>query len=135
MEFSEWITQKYIEWRGNKVGKAGSIAEFAKQFGVSQPLMSQWMKKGGKVPKSHKYINALLRAYGDEAYEPLGLRVETEPLPADKIPADLRDRLDAAQREINMTLEQQRIEPDSPEETRIVIEIMERHGFIYTGTE
>jgi hypothetical protein len=73
MDFSDWITNKYIEWRGRSLGRSGSVAEFARLFNASQPLMSQWMKKSGKVPTSQKYIHALVAQYGDEVYEVLGI--------------------------------------------------------------
>lgn len=73
MEFSEWITRKYIEYRGDAVGNDRSISEFAKLFGASQPVMSNWMKKGGKVPKSKKYVDALYNVYGMEVYDILGI--------------------------------------------------------------
>jgi transcriptional regulator with XRE-family HTH domain len=73
MEFWEWMTQKYIDWRGNAVGHERTISEFAKKLGVSQSLMSQWMKRGGKVPNSAKHINSLIEEYGSEVYDVLGL--------------------------------------------------------------
>lgn len=72
MEFSEWITKKYIEWRGDAIGQERSITEFAKLIGVPQSLMSQWMKKNGKIPSSKKNVSALVKVYGIEAYEALG---------------------------------------------------------------
>jgi SOS regulatory protein LexA len=73
MEFSEWITQKFVDWRGDRIGKGSSIAEFGRQFGASQQLMSEWMKKDGKKPTSTKYVNALVRVYGDEILEILDI--------------------------------------------------------------
>jgi hypothetical protein len=53
MEFSDWITRKYIDWRGDAYGHNRTVEDFAVWIGISQPLMTQWMKKkGGKVPRS-----------------------------------------------------------------------------------
>ncbi len=73
MRFDEWITRKYLLFRGNAIGREGSISEFAKFLGIPQPILSGWMKKGGKIPKSHKYISALARIYGDEVFDILGI--------------------------------------------------------------
>ena len=96
MEFSDWITGKFVKWRGERVGNSASIAEFAKQFGAPQPLVSGWMKAGGKVPRAKKYINALAAVYGDEAYEVLGLSKRGgEALSIDQLSEDERAGLEA----------------------------------------
>jgi len=96
VEFSDWITEKFVEWRGGRVGQSASVAEFAKLFGASQPLVSGWMKAGGKVPRAKKYINALAAVYGDEAYEVLGLSKRGgEALSIDQLSEDERAGLEA----------------------------------------
>lgn len=80
MEFYEWITKKYIDWRGERFGAGTSIAAFGSLFGASQQLVSEWMKKGGKQPSSKKYINALVSVYGSEALIALGInKPQNEP--------------------------------------------------------
>ena len=74
MQFSEWITKKYIDWRGEKIGNDGSVTEFAKLFGASHQLLTEWMKKDGRVPRSQKYIAALHKVYGREVLEVLGIQ-------------------------------------------------------------
>jgi transcriptional regulator with XRE-family HTH domain len=74
VSFHEWIMKKYVAWRGDAVGNERSITEFASYIGVSQQLMSNWMKPGGNVPKSKKSIDALARVYGLEVYDVLGLQ-------------------------------------------------------------
>jgi len=99
VEFSDWITGKFVKWRGERVGNSASIAEFAKQFGAPQQLVSSWMKpvaKGGKVPRAKKYINALAAVYGDEAYEVFGLSKRGgEALSIDQLSEDERAGLEA----------------------------------------
>lgn len=75
MKFSDWIRGKYIKWREDKIGNSSSVVEFARQFGASQQVMSEWMKPGGRVPTSKKYVNAILEKYPDDpdVYKVLGL--------------------------------------------------------------
>jgi hypothetical protein len=84
VEFHDWITQKYIQWRGDAIGRERSIKEFAEDhLGVSQSLMSQWMKKGGKTPRSQATIGKLVAVYGTEVYNVLDIE------PPDQVFADL----------------------------------------------
>lgn len=71
MEFSEWITRKYVEWRGNAVGRERSITDFAQYIDVTQPTMSGWMN--GSIPKRHEMIVKLVNVYGPEVFAVLGL--------------------------------------------------------------
>lgn len=92
MEFSEWITKKYIEWRGEAFGQERSITKFADLLGVKRSLLTQWMQTGGKVPSSHLSINALVAHYGPEVYDILGLERPPE-TPFDQLPESVRSRL------------------------------------------
>lgn len=104
MNFSDWITQKFVEWRGKRIGNSASVKEFAKLFGASQQLMSDWMKpseRGGKAPRSAKYINALAAVYGDEVYSVLGLvKPDEEIISLDQLAPEDREALEAAMSEI-----------------------------------
>jgi SOS-response transcriptional repressor LexA len=73
MEFSEWLTRKYIDWRGDAIGHERTVNDFAAWIGVSQPLVSQHMKKGGKIPENHKTIKKYVDRFGPEVYDILGL--------------------------------------------------------------
>lgn len=66
MEFSDWITRKYIDWRGDAYGNERSVTEFAAWIGVSQPLMAKWMRKNGSKPGTSKTINKLIAKFGRE---------------------------------------------------------------------
>ena len=70
--FHDWITEKYIEWRGNAIGREKSISDFAKMIGVSQPLISSWMKPDGTIPKSYETIKKLADVFGPEIFSILG---------------------------------------------------------------
>jgi hypothetical protein len=130
MEFSDWITDKYIKWRGDRFGKGSSVAEFAKNIGAPQSLMSYWMKKGGKVPTSKKHIDALIAVYGDEARQILGITSEADPARYDSYPPDLR----AAFLEIDAELARLNIGAESPLAETIVTTIMARYGWSHTST-
>jgi hypothetical protein len=78
--FDEWLTDKYLEWRGGAIGQEKSVVKFAAWLGVSHQLVRDWMKPEpeGKHPKHKKSIDALVRRYGDEAYTALGLPVPSK---------------------------------------------------------
>ena len=69
-QFQTWMTIKYIEWRGNAMGRNGTISAYARWVGVPQPTMSEWLN-GNNVPESPKNIKALVDKYGKEVYEVL----------------------------------------------------------------
>lgn len=128
MEFSDWITQKYISWRGNAIGQDRSITEFAAMLKVPQSLMSQWMKDKGKVPTSKKYIASLINFYGMEAYGVLGL-----PIPEDSVD-NLPEPLRSISLELRETLAEYKVSGDSPQAGTILDEIMKKHGYRLTST-
>lgn len=100
MEFSDWILAKYKEWGADKFGQAASISAFAKLFDAPPQLVSKWMtdaNKGGKIPRSAKYINALAAVYGDEVYRVLGLvKPEEELIDLDQLGPEDRAAVAAA---------------------------------------
>jgi hypothetical protein len=129
VDFSEWLTKKFIAWRGDRYGNSASVAEFAKQFGASHQLVLDWMKTGGKTPKSKKYIDALEKVYGKEVYDVLGLpRPPFGPL--DKLPPGLRTKVETALAEINTRYAERGITADSPEAESIANEVFTRMGLI-----
>lgn len=73
MDWSEWVTQKYLEFRGDAVGRERTITDYASYLGVSQPRLTQMMKKGSKPPTSYSIINAFVTKYGEEAFQALGM--------------------------------------------------------------
>lgn len=133
MDFAEWLTEKYISWRGKAIGNDRSISDFAIYVGVSQQTMSSWMKKGGKIPRAKQSIQKLVDAFGYEAYDVLGL-----PKPIDflnNFPPETRSRLEGAGREILKVMEERGVyDAGSPEAEQIAIEIMARHGFEFIGS-
>ena len=128
VDFSDWITKKYVEWRGAAIGNDRSISEFSEWLGVSQPVMSTWMKKGGKVPRSQKSITALVKRFGSEVYDVLGLPRPEASFSIDSLPVSLQTDLRLAMAEIEKKLGS--MDPDSPEGDSLVRSILKKHGFI-----
>ncbi len=137
MEFWEWMTEKYIEWRGKAIGNERSISEFAVYVGVPQPTMSTWMKKEGREPRSQKSIQKLVDIYGLEVYDVLGIARPTnqEVFGLNSLPPGMRSRLESATTEIHKVMEERGVhDAGSPEAEQIAIEIMARHGFEFIGS-
>jgi hypothetical protein len=131
MEFSEWITKKYIVWRGNAIGQDRSITEFGAWLKVSQSLMSQWMKKDGKIPESAKHINNLVEKFGIEVYGILGLDtpnlLDTIIRSFPRMTLDIRERLAAAISEYNDRTED--IPEGDPRLEDILKDSLKQNGF------
>ena len=72
VNFGDWITRKYIDWRGDAIGHEGTVSAFSEWVGVKPSLMSQWMS-GTKTPTSVKSINTLTGRFGSEVYDVLGI--------------------------------------------------------------
>jgi hypothetical protein len=123
MEFSGWITHKYIDWRGDAVGNEKSISQYALLIGVKQPTLSQWMKKGGNKPESKIQIEKLVNFFGYEVYDALGL-----PRPkSDEISLDQLDPVDAAALSA-IRSELAGVDPSTPEGFKRMVKILSEHG-------
>lgn len=135
VKFNEWITKKYVEWRGERIGKGISIADFAAEFGASQPVMSNWMRPGSNPPRSQAYIKALYKKYGDEVIEVLGIQQpDSSPhqISLDQVPSELRSLFEAAITELTTSFTTSGIDPDSPAGLAMAKEIFGKHGFNVT---
>ena len=134
MEFFEWMTQKYIEWRGSAIGHERTVTDYAAYIGVSQQVMSAWMKKDGNVPRGMKTISKLSAKY-PEVYEILDIPRPELDEPWDQLPPELRGRLRTAVREINATYRAREVNPDDEEALSIAEEILGKYGFNVSETE
>ena len=135
MEFSDWITKKYIEWRGDAIGQEKSITKYADMLGVPQSLMTQWLKKGGKVPTSQKYISILIEHFGNEAYDILGIPRPSENDLLAGLPADLASDVKLALEELRSSGLNNGKEEASPEDVEKIRHILEKHLGKYQATE
>jgi hypothetical protein len=134
MNFSDWITNKYIKWRGNRVGSESTVTAFADYIGVPQQVISGWMKKGGKTPKSSKYITLLAAKY-PEIYEILGIPSPETQEELEGLPPSFRRRIRSATAEVNRLMEERGLSGEDPEAEELTIQIFEKWGFKYASTE
>lgn len=132
MDFSDWITRKYIEWRGDAIGNERSITKFAKEIGVNRIVLTEWMQKGGKIPRSSKTIAALVNHFGEEVYDVLGLPKPT--VIQSYTPRTFRLRQQDAQREVFRRIRLAGLNDDDPEAEQIAIEVYREFGFRWSTT-
>lgn len=124
MEFTEWINEKYKEYRGDSFGHDKSVTEFAKEIGIEQSLMSQWMRPKGnkaKIPSSKDNIAKLVNFFGYEAYEALGL-----PVPG--LSHENSKLLFEAAKELSRSSKDLGIDIDDPSFINLFTEVFGRHG-------
>lgn len=120
-----FINSAYVEFRGPT---RKTISDFANAIGFSQALMSQYMKLGGKIPRSQSAVQKLVRYFGPVIYEVLD--IEPSDTGEDLLPSSLRSMVS----DITDALKERGLAPDSPEAEEVVIEIMKRHGYKHTST-
>ena len=129
MEFKDWITNKYLDWRGNSFGNDRSVSEFARYLGVSQSLLSRWMS--GILKPGMKNAIPIAEMY-PEVYSVLGLA----PPKSELSPAEIWSRLSptqqsgwiAAIQEASDIISTRGIDPLSPEANTIRIELLSKLG-------
>ncbi|HCS40364.1 MAG TPA: hypothetical protein DIW44_12370 [Anaerolineaceae bacterium] len=135
MEFSDWITKKYIEWRGDAIGQERSITKFADKLKVTHSLMTQWMKKGGKVPNSQKYISALIKEYGVEVYDILGIPRPAEDDVLAELPPEMAEDVRSFLAEVRSSEINKGKTEASPEDLEKIKQMFSKHLGKYTSTE
>jgi predicted DNA-binding protein YlxM (UPF0122 family) len=121
LEFWEWITKKYVDYRGDAIGQDRSITEFANWVGVSQQTMSGWVKKGGKLPRSQKSITNLVKKFGPESTM-FWFAHARSIIPIDSLPSEMQTDLRLALSEIKSKLGS--LDPESPEGDALVRSIL-----------
>lgn len=125
-EWYEFANGKYVEFRGRT---RKTISDFADYVGISQPLMSQELKKSGSIPRDQRTITAWVNRYGFVVYEVLDLPVPNDSV--DSLPEPLR----SISMEVRETLAVYKVGPDSPEGVKILDEIMKKHGYRVNSTK
>ncbi len=131
----DWLNQKFNEWEKAQ-GRRQSYYAFARYLEVSQSGLSQWMT-GGSVPGGEDLL-ALASKLGPEVYDVLGLprpnaEIQRMTVSFASLPADIRQRLANAIAEVDQSLRQERMRPDSAEARQIVLDVFAKWGFRYTG--
>jgi hypothetical protein len=133
MDFSDWIINKYIQWPGDKRGNKNQSI-FARWIGVPQSVMSDWMKKGGTVPRKAKYVTLLAKKYPD-IYKVLDIPEPDTQFELDGLPQTIRRRIQEATAEVNREMEERGLTGETPEAEALTIRIFEKYGFKYVSTE
>ena len=131
MSFHQWIKSKYLEWRGDAIGRDKSISQFAEYIGIPQPTVSTWML-GKNEPKDERSIRALADRFGPDVFDVLN--VDPGQWGTSYLPVDLRRRLEHAVRETSQALALRHLSADDPLAEQLAIKIFERHGFKYSST-
>ncbi len=131
----DWLNQKFIEWERAQ-GHKQSYYAFSRYLEVSQSGLGQWMAGSG-APSGDDLLN-IANKLGVEIYDILGLprpNAEVQRLTVSfaSMPPDIRQRLASAIAESDQALRVERLRPDSAEARRIVIDILAKWGFRYTG--
>lgn len=132
MGWKEWITRRYLDWRMDKPGRAGSAASFAREIGFTPQTLSSWMNKGA-VPRDPEVIEKLLAYFGIEVLDIVGLPAGGNPL--DQLPSELRSRFTTAMLEIAHELNARSLDPESPEAAEISRSILSKYGLIVNSIE
>lgn len=128
MDFSDWITRKYIEWRGDAIGNERSIREYSDMLGISRSVMSRWLD-GKSQPRDKDNITRLVDYYGDEVYDVLGLPRPTVIEPY--TPRSLRLLIDLAQREAERRIRLAGLTGSDAESEEIMTEIFHEFGITW----
>ena len=115
-----FINEAFVLYRGKT---RLTVADFAREIGVSQPLMSQWMAKNGKIPRNQESINKLVKYFGDGIYSVLGYPEPSDPI--DGLPLPLQ----SVARELREKVAEYGVSGDSPEAETLLDEIMQKHGY------
>ncbi len=138
MEFQSWITQKYLEWRADKIGNAGSLRKFAKLIGIAPQTLNGYLN-GGRAPEGPT-VKVFADYFGAEVYSVLGLADPNE-LSAQEIlrtfgmEEPLIEALLAARARYSAELASRGIEANSPEGREIIKRELEGLGLDFTVKE
>lgn len=71
--WSEWINEKYEEFRKGKRGNAASVSAFGRMFGAPHQVVLNWLREDATPPREKRYIERIVEIFGDEAYPALGV--------------------------------------------------------------
>lgn len=129
-DLSKWFEKKYLEWQ-LEFG-ISNISGFAKFLGVSQSYLSQLIN-GTRKSLSMKTAQSICEKLNDwTLYDILGYRKDfsSTSIPLESLSGDLRYRLTSALHEIRETVNENSLDPESPEAKTISEEVLKKHGFI-----
>jgi transcriptional regulator with XRE-family HTH domain len=115
-----FINKAFIIFRGDT---RRTVADLARELDVSQGLLSQWMQKDGKIPKSQASILKLANYFGEIVYVILEISSPDGSL------GNLPPKIATAARLIMEKIAEYEISPDSPEAESFAIEILRQVGY------
>lgn len=127
-----WFTNKLLQYQQAE-GERKTIGDFAKHMGnvVSEASLGHYLN--GRRDPSYNAAFEIAKELGDfSLLEVLGY---AQPVDHSSLPADFRRRLEAAEEEVNRTLEERGLTGEMPEAETITISIFEKWGFKYVSTE
>jgi uncharacterized protein (UPF0276 family) len=125
-DWFEFANNAFMEWRGNT---RKTLTEFAEWIGISQPVMSLQLKKGGSIPKDHKTINAWCSRYGITKIHTI-LDIPIQEVSFDLAPVIIQ----SIALEIGEIFKARGLEGGEPEAFEVVNEIMKKHGLKQTSS-
>ena len=131
----DWLNKKFVDWEKTQGGKQSFYA-FARYLEVSQSGLGQWMTGNG-TPGGDDLLS-IANKLGPEIYDVIGLPRPNEEaqrvtVSFASLPPDIRQKLVGALTEIDQTLRAERLRPDAADARKIVLNLLEKHGFRYTG--
>jgi hypothetical protein len=130
----DWLTQKFNDWEKTQ-GRSQSYYAFARYLEINQSVLSQWMT-GSSIPGGEDLLSVASKL-GPEIYEVLGMprpNAEAQKMNVSLIglPPDIRQRLTNAVKEVEQSLRQERLHPNSPEARKIALTVLSKWGFHYS---
>jgi hypothetical protein len=131
----DWLTQKFSEWEKTQGGRQSYYA-FARYLEVGQSGLAQWMM--GTATPSGDDLLTIAHKLGPEVYDVMGLprpsaEAQRVTVSFASLPPDLRQKLTGALAEVEQTLRNERLRPDAADARKIVLDILAKYGFRYTG--
>lgn len=117
------MTQEYIKWRGSS---RATVTEFADYLGISQSLLSQYMRKDGKKPNPKNLIQ-IAQKLGPAVYDVLSLPHPEDPF--SHLPLEFSQRLQAALAEMRAELARLGLSPSDPAAIPVIARVFAQHGF------
>lgn len=131
---SAWFITKYLDWQKENQ-TLNSMAEFSRFLGVGDKAMNTWVN-GRNNPSYKTAIKICSRLNDYTLLDLLGYpRPESESIPLASLPPELRERLRSALLEIEATLKERSIQPDSPAGAVISASVLQKFGFIINSME
>lgn len=69
-QHQDWLEKRYVEWRKDKIGRKGGMAEFAVYLGIDYDVFMSYINKG--VKPAGKNLDLIGARLGTEIYDLVG---------------------------------------------------------------